>query len=128
MSWVISPARNTRPSGLYGLQKISSCPPARNAASIPSRSNVKKPVPSSSIGTWMISRPRNFGTIRNGMYAGVGRMTGEPGREKCVMASSSPLITSGIGWMSAGSACHPYRRAMNSAQAAASSSASGGGR
>ncbi len=35
--------------------------------------------------------------MRNGMYAGVGRMTGEPGREKCVMAISRALITSGTG-------------------------------
>ena len=43
----------------------------------------------------MISRPRKGGTDRNGMYAGVGKMTGEPGREKRVMAISSALSTSG---------------------------------
>ena len=55
-----------RHGGLYGLQKMSRSPPARNAPEIASRSRVKKPA-SSSIRTWMISRPRNPGTVRNGM-------------------------------------------------------------
>jgi hypothetical protein len=41
------------------------------------------------------------------MYAGVGKMTGEPGREKCVMASSSALSTSGTLRTSAGSTAQP---------------------
>ena len=45
------------------------------------------------IGTSM-TRP-GPSTLKNGMYAGVGRITGDPGREKCVMAISSALITSG---------------------------------
>ena len=55
-------------------------------------------------------------------------MTGEPGREKRVIAISSALSTSGTLWMSAGSVSQPYRRFWNSAQAAASSSARCGGR
>jgi len=65
----------------------------------------------------MISRPTRPGTIRNGMQAGVGTLTGEPGRDKCVIAISSALITSGTGWTDPGSTCHPYRRCSKSAHA-----------
>ncbi len=53
---------------------------------------------------------------------------GEPGREKCVIAISSALITSGTGWTDPPSTPHPNRRCSKSAHAAASSSASRGGR
>ena len=44
---------------------------------------------------------------RNGMYAGVGRMMGEPGREKCVIATCSALSTSGTCRTCPGSTSQP---------------------
>ena len=55
----------------------------------------------------MISRPSSGGQVRNGMYAGVGKITGVPGREKTVIAASRPLTTSGSGRTRAGSTVHP---------------------
>ena len=62
------------------------------------------------------------------MYAGVGKMTGEPGREKRVMAISSALITSGTWWTSRGVDGPAVPAAQNSAQAVASWSARTGDR
>ena len=41
------------------------------------------------------------------MYAGVGTITGVPGREKTVIAASRPLTTSGSGRTLAGSTVQP---------------------
>jgi len=63
-----------------------------------------------SIGTSMISRPSIFGTVRNGMYAGVGTTTLVSAAEKCRMADSSPVMTSSIGRMRSGATAQPYSR------------------
>jgi hypothetical protein len=110
------PAKNTRPAGCPAAED-EQVPAGRNAALISSRSRVTNPS-SPCIWTSMISRPTRPGTIRNGMQAGVGTLTGEPGRDKCVIAISSALITSGTGWTDPGSTCHPYRRRSKSAHAA----------
>ena len=55
----------------------------------------------------MISRPRVPGTVRNGMYAGVGKITGLPGCENTVIAAARPVITSGSGRTRPGSTSQP---------------------
>ncbi len=47
------------------------------------------------------------GTNTNGMYAGVGRITAEPGAEKCSIAATSPDITSASGRTRSGATSQP---------------------
>jgi len=100
---------STRPVGLCGFTRTSRWPPARNARSIPSRSRAARPPAADpvSIGTWITSRPQTPGAVTKGMYAGVGRITGEPGRENWSIVIRSASRTSPTGWTRAGSTCHP---------------------
>ena len=61
----------------------------------------------STIGTSISSRPSAAGTVRNGMYAGVGRTTGVPGGENRSMATCSPATTSASGVIHAGGTSQP---------------------
>jgi hypothetical protein len=54
------------------------------------------------------------------MYAGVGKITGLPGREKALIAACRHFSTSAIGQTLAGSTCHPWADRCQSAQAALS--------
>ena len=47
----------------------------------------------------------------------IGTMIFDPAAEQCSIASSRPMMTSGIGCTSDAATCHPYRRATNSAVA-----------
>ena len=71
----ISSRVSTLPIGLCGLHSTNAWHPPANARSIASKSNshpASMPSPSRSIGTSITSTPHSPGTLRNGMYAGVG--------------------------------------------------------
>ena len=120
----ISPAVRTRPTGLCGLQRISRPAPAANAASSAPRSYR----PPGAGGTWTTRRPSAGGTVRNGMYAGVGSTTGVPGALKCSIAIVSAATTSATGRTSAGSTAQPYRSRLQAAYARDISAAVAAGR
>ena len=55
----------------------------------------------------MTRRPSIWGTIKNGMYAGVGTMTAEPGGVKRSIVTSKAVMTSGRWCTRPAGTCHP---------------------
>ena len=94
-----SAASNTRPTGFHGWHRINSPAPSAMAAPMASRSRVQRGRPSAPAarraGTCRHWRPCRAGMDRNGMYAGVGTITGEPGRVWWAMIECRADRTSG---------------------------------
>ena len=104
------------PVGLWGLQsRIARAPPAK-AASMPTRSS-SQPASLSTSGTRSTTAPASGTHSKNGGYTGGVTITRSPGSVTCRSSSTTPIMTSHVVRIRAGSTVQPKRRCANAAYA-----------